>query len=55
MILLRRYMHKRGIAHRDLKSPNLLVDGGWRVKVRSLARIDLSLHILAATAAPAML
>lgn len=30
---LRRHMHKLGIAHRDLKSPNLLVASGWRVKV----------------------
>lgn len=27
------YLHNRGIIHRDLKSPNLLVDEQWRVKV----------------------
>lgn len=27
------YLHRRGIIHRDLKSPNLLVDSTWRVKI----------------------
>ncbi|KAL4421962.1 hypothetical protein ABPG77_007904, partial [Micractinium sp. CCAP 211/92] len=27
------YLHRRGIIHRDLKSPNLLVESTWRVKV----------------------
>lgn len=27
-------LHSQHILHRDLKSPNLLVDAGWRVKVR---------------------
>ena len=27
------YLHKIGMVHRDLKSPNLLVDSTWRVKV----------------------
>lgn len=33
---LRRHLHTRKppILHRDLKSPNLLVDGHYRVKVR---------------------
>lgn len=25
--------HKKGIVHRDLKSPNLLVEATWKVKV----------------------
>jgi hypothetical protein len=34
------YLHTRGppIAHRDLKSANLLVDSQWRVKVSALWR-----------------
>ena len=28
------HSHKPAIIHRDLKSPNLLVDKHWRVKVR---------------------
>ena len=27
------YLHGRSIIHRDVKSPNLLVDESWRVKV----------------------
>lgn len=27
------YLHKQGFVHRDLKSPNLLVESTWRVKV----------------------
>ena len=27
------YLHMRNTIHRDLKSPNLLVDSAWRVKV----------------------
>jgi serine/threonine protein kinase len=29
------HLHKKGIIHRDLKSPNLLVDSTWKVKVRA--------------------
>ncbi len=29
-------LHTKQIVHRDLKSPNLLVDKHWRVKVRRL-------------------
>jgi serine/threonine protein kinase len=28
------HLHLKNIVHRDLKSPNLLVDSTWRVKVR---------------------
>eukprot|EP00887_Chlorella_sp_A99_P002040 scaffold18.g2040.t1 len=28
-----RYLHSRSICHRDLKSPNLLVDAQWKIKV----------------------
>jgi hypothetical protein len=30
--------HKPPIIHRDLKSPNLLVEKNWRVKVRQAGR-----------------
>ena len=33
--LFQLHSHRPVILHRDLKSPNLLVDKHWRVKVRS--------------------
>lgn len=33
LLALRRCRHKMGIVHRDLKSPNLLVEATWKVKV----------------------
>ena len=33
--LLQLHSHRPAILHRDLKSPNLLVDKHWRVKVQS--------------------
>lgn len=37
-------LHTRQIIHRDLKSPNLLVDKHWRVKVCdfNLSRVETS-------------
>ena len=35
--LLQLHSHRPAILHRDLKSPNLLVDKHWRVKVRTSA------------------
>lgn len=39
--------HMRGIVHRDLKSPNLLVDATWRCKVagKSVPGSDLGLDM----------
>jgi serine/threonine protein kinase len=33
--MLALHAHSPAIIHRDLKSPNLLVDKHWRVKVRA--------------------
>jgi serine/threonine protein kinase len=33
---LGRYLHARGMVHKDLKSPNVLVDGHGRAKVALL-------------------
>ena len=34
--LLQLHSHRPAILHRDLKSPNLLVDKHWRVKVTQI-------------------
>jgi serine/threonine protein kinase len=37
------YLHSRAtpVIHRDLKSPNLLVDDNWRVKVGRLGQDEM--------------
>ena len=47
---LGRYLHARGMVHKDLKSPNVLVDGGGRAKVSDFGSSG-SLQTLAAPSA----
>jgi hypothetical protein len=48
------YLHKRGIIHRDLKSPNLLVESTWKVKVRRDASGRPSRRTLPTASAPGL-
>ena len=45
------YLHGRGVIHRDVKSPNLLVDDNWRVKVAdfNLSRVVRPMQSVAST------
>lgn len=32
------HLHSRGLVHRDVKTPNLLVDAGWQCKASAAAK-----------------